>query len=137
MNCVCLLKHLSQVQMTYLPLYLTSVDSELQHKTLNNLIKVNLCIVWYPGVCCVFQPANGCSARRSLVEKDFLMLKQIWLSLGRCSFISSNQYHRVFQLSQDQVRFKLSSQYLWISLERKQKPSIITEPFPDQLSSNY
>ena len=30
----------------------------------------------YP-LCCVFRPANGCSARRSLVEIDSLMLKRI------------------------------------------------------------
>ena len=31
--------------------------------------------------CCVFRPANGCSACRSLVKIDFLMLKQLFLSL--------------------------------------------------------
>ena len=31
--------------------------------------------------CCVFWPANGCSARRLLVKIDFLMLKQLFLSL--------------------------------------------------------
>ena len=30
---------------------------------------------------CVFQPANGCSTHRSLVEIDFLMLKQLVPSL--------------------------------------------------------
>ena len=32
-------------------------------------------------ICCVFQPANGYSARCSLVEIDFLMLKQLFPSL--------------------------------------------------------
>ena len=31
--------------------------------------------------CCVFRPANRCSACRSLVEIDFLMLKQLFPSL--------------------------------------------------------
>ena len=31
--------------------------------------------------CCVFRPANGCSACHSLVEIDFLMLKQLFPSL--------------------------------------------------------
>ena len=31
--------------------------------------------------CCVFRPANGCSAHRSLVEIDFLTLKQLFPSL--------------------------------------------------------
>ena len=31
--------------------------------------------------CCVFRPANGCSARRSLVKIDFLTLKQLFPSL--------------------------------------------------------
>ena len=30
------------------------------------------------GVCCVFRPANGCSARCSLVELNFLTLKQLF-----------------------------------------------------------
>ena len=33
-------------------------------------------------LCCVFQPANGCSACCSLVEINFLMLKQLFLSLA-------------------------------------------------------
>ena len=32
-------------------------------------------------MCCAFQPANGCSACRLLVEIDFLMLKQLFPSL--------------------------------------------------------
>ena len=28
--------------------------------------------------CCVFRPANGCSARRSLIEINFLTLKQLF-----------------------------------------------------------
>ena len=32
-------------------------------------------------ICCVFRPAYGYSAHRSLVEIDFLMLKQLFLSL--------------------------------------------------------
>ena len=31
--------------------------------------------------CCVFLPVNGCSARHSLVEIDFLMLKQLFRTL--------------------------------------------------------
>ena len=34
--------------------------------------------VWYNNVCCVFRPANGCLARSSLVEINFLMLKQLF-----------------------------------------------------------
>ena len=29
-------------------------------------------------ICCVFRPANGCSARLSLVKINFLMLKQLF-----------------------------------------------------------
>ena len=32
-------------------------------------------------LCCVFRPANGCSACHSLVEIDFLTLKQLFPSL--------------------------------------------------------
>ena len=36
---------------------------------------------WLFIACCVFWPANGCSAHHSLVEIDFLMLKQLFPSL--------------------------------------------------------
>ena len=32
-------------------------------------------------ICCVFRPANGCPARRSLVEIDFLTIQQLFPSL--------------------------------------------------------
>ena len=32
-------------------------------------------------MCCVFRPANGCSAPHSLIKIDFLMLKQLFPSL--------------------------------------------------------
>ena len=37
--------------------------------------------VFTTDICFVFQPANGCSTRRSLVKIDFLTLKQLFPSL--------------------------------------------------------
>ena len=33
---------------------------------------------WYLNICCVFWPAKGCFARRSLVEINFLTIKQLF-----------------------------------------------------------
>ena len=43
--------------------------------------RFQLCLTNLADNCCVFRPANGCSARRLLVEIDFLMLKQLFQSL--------------------------------------------------------
>ena len=44
-------------------------------------VKHNIVISLFYRMCCVFRPANGCSAHSLLVEKDFLMLKQLFPSL--------------------------------------------------------
>ena len=42
---------------------------------------LNVIILEHNKSCCVFPPANKCSARPSLVEINFLMLKQLFPSL--------------------------------------------------------
>ena len=54
------------------------------NQNLSNLIKrvyywvIQVKIVFFCLYCCVFRPANGCSARCLLVEIDFLTLKQLF-----------------------------------------------------------
>ena len=44
---------------------------------------LNVIILEHNKSCCVFPPANKCSARPSLVEINFLMLKQLFPSLTK------------------------------------------------------
>ena len=37
--------------------------------------------------CCAFRPANGCSTRRSLVEINFLMFKQLFTSFSIIKYV--------------------------------------------------
>ena len=47
-------------------------------------------------MCCVTRPANGCSANRLQVKIDFLMLKQLFLSLTEQNkqLLGDNQHLR-------------------------------------------
>ena len=46
--------------------------------------------------CCVFQPANGCSARHSLVKIDFLTLKQLFLSKTEQNKVTPERWQTPF-----------------------------------------
>ena len=55
------------------------------HKVIINILNRYIILFLYSLVslvlCCVFQPANGCSAHRLLVKIDLLTLKQLFPSL--------------------------------------------------------
>ena len=58
----------------------------------NYILQLGGLLEWV-GICCVFRPANGCSACRSLIEIIFLTLKQLFTSFLVMKLGGGNYFH--------------------------------------------
>ena len=88
-----------------------------RRKTLENYEKSSFSIM---RTCCVFRPANGCSARRLLVKISFLMLKQhifLHACASNCSpFIPQERNfpcHLLVLVWAKQVRYCIMNNWLY------------------------